>query len=364
MVVRRPGHSSRACSARNALSHDWTVPTSASHYFAGTIRGAERAGINGDLLLENLELTREQVFDPQWRGNVELLARLVQLVWYALDDEFMGFIATKSKLGTFAMMAYSIIDSGSLGSALRKGILFYSFFTDAIDMSLEESSGRSRFTIRFARPELDPDHYFIEFWMTIWYRLIGWLGDALPPLTEATFAYSLPESYVTELKYIFRCDYVADAPYTSITFDSEFLENPIVRSREELKKFLAAAPLGVMMTPGHETSVARQVRAIVLGQRRLPLEFPTADELATQLGMAEQTLRRRLRQESTTYREIKESIRREIAVQKLIGSRMSVHEVAYLVGYSEARAFTRAFHQWTGSSPAQYREKLRAQFKS
>jgi AraC-like DNA-binding protein len=79
--------------------------------------------------------------------------------------------------------------------------------------------------------------------------------------------------------------------------------------------------------------------------------------------MAEQTLRRRLRQESTTYREIKESIRRETAVQKLIGSRMSVQDLAYLVGYSEPRAFTRAFHQWTGSSLAQYREKLREQFK-
>ena len=52
------------------------MPTSASHYFAGTIRGAQRAGIDGDLLLENVELTREQVFDPQWRGNVELLAGL------------------------------------------------------------------------------------------------------------------------------------------------------------------------------------------------------------------------------------------------------------------------------------------------
>jgi hypothetical protein len=168
----------------------------------------------------------------------------------------MGFIATKSRLGTFAMMANSVFDSPSLGSALRKGILFYSLFTDAIDMSLEETRGRSRFMIRFARPEIDPDRYFIDFWMTIWYRLIGWLGDALPPLTEATFAYPLPESYVTELKYIFRCDFVSDAPYTSISFESGFLEKPIVRTRQELKRFLAAAPLGVLMTPGHETSAA------------------------------------------------------------------------------------------------------------
>jgi AraC-like DNA-binding protein len=339
------------------------VPTSASHYFAGTIRGAERVGVDADMLLENVGLTREQVFDPQWRGDVALLARLVQLLWYALDDEFMGYIATPAKLGTFAMMAYSVIDSVSLHAALRKGILFYSLFTDAIEMSLEESSGGSRFTLSFAEPELDPDNYFIEFWMTIWYRLLGWLANGLPPLTEVTFVYPVPDTYVTELKHIFRCPFVFDAAFTSISFDSAFLKQPIVRDRRELKKFLAAAPLGVMMSPADETSLARQIRTNVLGQRRLPLDFPTLDELAGQMAMTEQTLRRKLRQESTSYREIKEEIRREIAVQKLIGSRMSVQEIAFLVGYSEARAFTRAFHQWTGNSPAQYREKLREQFK-
>ena len=90
-----------------------------------TIRGAERAGVDPDQLLANVGLTREQVFDPNWRGDVVLLARLIQLVWFALDDEYMGFVSRPAKPGTLAMMTHCVIDSQSLADALRKGARFY-----------------------------------------------------------------------------------------------------------------------------------------------------------------------------------------------------------------------------------------------
>jgi AraC-like DNA-binding protein len=78
--------------------------------------------------------------------------------------------------------------------------------------------------------------------------------------------------------------------------------------------------------------------------------------------MTEQTLRRKLKDESTSYRAIKETIRRDVAVEKLLGSSMAVDEVSSLLGYSESRAFTRAFLQWTGLSPAKYRARVKAEY--
>lgn len=98
-----------------------TVPTSSSHYFKETIKGAERRGIDADLLLRDVGLTRREVFDPAWRGDVTLLARLVQLVWYALDDEHMGFLARPAKPGIFALMTHTLIAEQSVEQALRKG---------------------------------------------------------------------------------------------------------------------------------------------------------------------------------------------------------------------------------------------------
>ena len=334
------------------------MATSCAYYFQQTILSAERHGVDSSVLLAEIGLDRDEVFDPAWRGDVELLASLVQLMWFALDDEFMGFLSRPARPGTFALMMYGIISEPSLEAALRKGVLFYQLVTDAMSMSIDVDRQQVRLCIEFSCAAMDPSHYFLEFWTTIWYRLVGWLAGGRVPLSAATFSYPRPEEYANELRYIFRCPHHFDADVTSIAFDRQYLQQPVVRSREELKRFLAVAPLGFMSTPGDVNSVVRQVRTSLAATRVLPLAFPTLGSVARDLGMGESTLRRRLSEESTSYREIKESIRRDLAIQRLLGSSQPVHEVGELVGYSEARTFTRAFKQWTGHSPAAYRGNL------
>ncbi|BBZ04208.1 transcriptional regulator [Mycolicibacterium chitae] len=341
------------------------MPTSSSHYFKETIKGAERRGIDADLLLRDVGLTRREVFDPAWRGDVTLLARLVQLVWYALDDEHMGFLARPAKPGIFALMTHTLIAEQSVEQALRKGVLFYNLTQhESMEMALSKTPTTVRLEIRFLEPDLDPTHYFLEFWATIWYRLVGWLAGGVPPLREATFSYPRPAHYAHELAYIFRCPHIFDSTATTLVFDREFLQKPIVRDRAELKRFLSLAPLGFMTVPEDEFSTARQVRAALLAGHALPLNFPPLPEVARQLTMTEQTMRRRLRDESTSYRAIKENIRRDIAVHRLLSTSMAVERIGELVGYREARAFTRAFKQWTGDSPTAYRDRLAKQFRT
>ena len=199
-----------------------------------------------------------------------------------------------------------------------------------------------------------------EFWLSIWYRLISWLGGSLAPLEKVTFSYVRPVVRIEEFKYMFPAVYEFDAPVTSLVFRRDFLQNPIVRSKPELKSFLSVAPLGFMTIPADVFSYGRRIRNLILPERKLPLEFPEFDEVAARFGIGEQTLRRKLRQEATSYRAIIENIRRDIAIEKLVRGNHSVAELAVLLGYSETRAFTRAFGQWTGMSPVQYREHFRS----
>lgn len=335
------------------------MSTSCSHYFRETIRGAERCGLDSDWLIAEVGLSREDIFDPYWRGKSEHLARLVQLVWIALNDEFMGFTERPCKTGTFAMMSHCIIGEDSLEQALVKAIHFYDLFTDDIRMALDLHEEEAVFKVTFKRPELDPNHYFIEFWLSIWYRMIGWMGGIPAPLRFATFSYPRPEEYIDEFKYMFPCDYQFDAQETCLVFNRKHLKSPIVRNKQELKQFLSVAPLGFMTIPADVTSYARRVRTYLLKDRYLPLEFPDFSDVASQFNMTEPTLRRKLQNEGTSYRAIMENIRRDLAVQKLLRGRHSVSAIADILGYSETRAFTRAFREWTGMSPIQYREHFR-----
>jgi AraC-like DNA-binding protein len=80
------------------------------------------------------------------------------------------------------------------------------------------------------------------------------------------------------------------------------------------------------------------------------------DRVARELGMSRQTLYRRLKAEGTTFEEVLDAKRRQLAVRYLALDRSSVKAAAYKLGFSDPAAFSRAFKRWTGSSPSQFRE--------
>lgn len=73
------------------------------------------------------------------------------------------------------------------------------------------------------------------------------------------------------------------------------------------------------------------------------------DEVAKALGLSRQTLYRRLKAEGVSFDQVLDDLRRRMAETYL--EKLSVNETAYLVGFSETSAFSRAFKRWTGSSP-------------
>jgi AraC-like DNA-binding protein len=83
----------------------------------------------------------------------------------------------------------------------------------------------------------------------------------------------------------------------------------------------------------------------------------SVDIIAKKLGFSRQTLFRRLKAEGATFREVLDELRHKLALDYLSGKQVSVNETAYLVGFSEPAAFSRAFKRWTGSSPRTMRLK-------
>ena len=77
--------------------------------------------------------------------------------------------------------------------------------------------------------------------------------------------------------------------------------------------------------------------------------------IASKLGLSRQTLFRRLKAEGTTFENVLDELRHKLALHYLNGKKVSVNETAYLVGYSEPAAFSRAFKRWTGASPRKMR---------
>jgi AraC-like DNA-binding protein len=99
--------------------------------------------------------------------------------------------------------------------------------------------------------------------------------------------------------------------------------------------------------------VVERIRAFI--ERHLADGEPTAESAAKQLAMSGRSLRRSLRGEGTTFRELVEGVRRARAHALLDQPHITASETAYLLGFSDLTAFSRAFKRWTGKSPREYR---------
>jgi AraC-like DNA-binding protein len=82
------------------------------------------------------------------------------------------------------------------------------------------------------------------------------------------------------------------------------------------------------------------------------------DRIAEILGASRQSLYRQLRDEGVTFEAVVDALRHRMALYYLTGKKVSVNETAYLVGFSEPSAFSRAFKRWTGSSPGRVKRSF------
>ena len=108
---------------------------------------------------------------------------------------------------------------------------------------------------------------------------------------------------------------------------------------------------------------ARQRKSFVGELRRLlrkslAIHQSSVKDIASQLGMHERTLNRRLREEGTNFSKELEDIRYEVARQLLANTTKQLSQIATALDYADQTAFCRAFKRWSGYSPAEWRRQL------
>jgi AraC-like DNA-binding protein len=105
-------------------------------------------------------------------------------------------------------------------------------------------------------------------------------------------------------------------------------------------------------------SIGTQVRRVLLDN--LTGGKLTAASIAPCVALSERTLHRRLRAENTSFADILDATRGELAKSLLLEPGIGIGEIAFLLGYSESSAFHRFFRRWTGSTPLAYRRATRS----
>ncbi|MFN2168245.1 MAG: helix-turn-helix domain-containing protein, partial [Anaerolineae bacterium] len=194
--------------------------------------------------------------------------------------------------------------------------------------------------------------------LSVWHRFFGWLCGRPLELQRVDFRGAPP---VREHKYqaLFHCPLYFNQPADLLYFDSACLSWPVVHTEQSLDEFLRTAPYQLLIMdvdPGRNSLIA-QVKAMI--GHDFSEGFPSFETISAALNMSAPTLRRRLKGEGTTFRQIKDAARCDAARLHLGRPEMSVNDVALQLGFTDPSAFHRSFKKWTGQTPGQFRASRR-----
>ncbi len=342
------------------------MPTRTAHtlsmaYVQRLLSGAARQGVSMVAVFEQAGLDPTLLEDPHSRLTGSELIRLIQTLMAQTEDEFIGLAAQRrSKPGTFSMMAHAVINCATLAQAIRRSAAFYELFETPVSLHFRQEPHEAslQFELREHIPDDDVIHELMVF---VSLRFWRWLvGRRLDPLVIEFRAERPP--HADEFQRVFRCPVVYDAEVNQIRFPAAWLGLPLAQTPLSLSRFLRDSVAEIIRGGDVPVSVTDQVRAL-LG-RGQQAAFPDLPTIAERLAMSPQTLRRRLKDEGTSYQAIKDALREQMARFYLAKPALSVEEIALMMGFSEASAFHRAFKKWTGQTPLACRQQLHQESSS
>ena len=151
----------------------------------------------------------------------------------------------------------------------------------------------------------------------------------------------------------FACAVKFDSRANVLVFDKADLERPFVTHNADLLAIVAPQLEAELTQQLAQRTFREQVKATlkkILAGRR-----PELRAVARELRVSTRTLQRRLTGEQVTFQQLIAEARRELAQHYLLHSSLELNETAYLLGYEDANSFFRAFHQWEGTTPGEWR---------
>lgn len=341
--------------ARSAASSE--PGTIAICFVAAALASVRARQMDADALLAKIGLSPSLLSVPQARVSTKHYGELWRLVALTLDDEFFGQDSRRMKAGSFAMLVHSVLGCKNLGQALERSLRFYGLILDDISGSLLRTPTEASIVLRERNEALQPKIFGHEVLLMLLHGVACWLVGRRIPILRAQFRYAEP-AHSAEYRLMYCSELTFAARYTAIVFADEYLNLPLVQTERSGKEFLRTAPESILVKYKNGSSMSARIRRRL--RQLLPGEVPDFETLASELNMTTATMRRRLHEEGASYQEIKDQLRRDLAIGYLSHSDRSVMDIAVELGFSERSAFHRAFRKWTGASPGEFRRGLSA----
>ncbi|MGK0289624.1 MAG: AraC-like DNA-binding protein [bacterium] len=316
---------------------------------------AEEEGLKIKALLQDSGLPLDLLEKKNSRIPIKKWIKLwIKVIQQTRDEAFGGVKGKKVVPGSHALLASAVVHSCNLGEALEKGFRFSRFVYDGIDFDLITDDQFAYITIESTELHEPSSIFLVELAIFVWYRFASWLIGQRLELSRIHWKFD-ETKYLEEYNLVFQCLNIAfNQKNNQLIFPIQLLQLPVVQNEKSLSKVLENSAEQLFSIPIGKKGVNHQVEEILT--QNIHGVLANINDIAKLLGLSEATLRRRLKKEGDNFQKIKNKVRKNLAIEYLQKSKITLEDVALRVGFSETSAFFRAFKKWTGKSPSSYRE--------
>lgn len=317
---------------------------------AASSRGLDRARLLALVGVDELPADAWSVVPlPVHFGLIEACVRQLD------DPGFVVDIAEHVPVETYDVMGFAMRSAPDLTVAVEIGRRYQSLYTTASLFEVKRDAEGLHVWFRPSGPLPLAARCATESAVGQWLHVARQLaGERLVP-AYVGFRHKAPKS-VARHRAFYGVDPEWSAPLAAIRFRAEDAARPVRMADRSLHSFLMRAAEAALAEHKPLDSFVEQVRKVAA--ELLPAGKLDVAHVAARLATTERTLRRRLDEQGTTFLELRDGLRADLARKYLAEKALPIVEIAFLLDFADERAFRRSFQRWTGQSPAQYRGAL------
>lgn len=327
-------------------------------------RTAGAGGIQVEDLLQNLRLLGldpEPICRSVGLDHATLLLPATRVPWGIVRDVLTAAEAARgdalvalhaAELGSRDLLSYLVATQPTVAHALAELTRFLAVSMDDVEVAWQQRPGGAAAVFTAWPDAAGAARQLAEY-------LAGVIVTDLVRATGGRFrpsAICFPHARAgdpAEYERVLRCRVAFRQPRFEIVVSDAILGSPLDTQSPEVAAVLRAAAehqLGFAATASARQRVAAELRA-ALARR----EDASPESVAQRLALSHRTLQRRLEDEGTSFRALRDEVRRERALQRLADPAVTIAIVADEMGFADVGAFHKAFRRWTGTSPNAFR---------
>ena len=250
-------------------------------------------------------------------------------------------------------LGHAWMASSSLRDAILRSQRYSRIFNEQLVMQVDEYSDRLSVSYRMLTSRNQP-HAVGDSSPAVLLRLCRInFGPRLQPL-EVELQRPKPDDPAPWLAY-FGSNVRFGGIANRISISASDADAPLTGSNEELLA-LHEEVIRRHLLKLDRSSVLNRARLVIMDH--LPAGRITEEALACHMNISKRTLHRKLREHGETFRSMVRRVRTDLAEHYMRNGDYSITEIAFLLGFSDTSAFSRAFKTWFGRNPTDMRQEF------